>query len=305
MNNQQLILKTLSIYCGQHMFGDDVTDPEFIAYNKISKATKAAICNEYYIKIHPGVIVYDYPTIVEYRTRLKQEIKNTLAFYNRFGSIKIVDEWAKITNKYTCFLPPVDFKKPTGKRFSSKKLTIEEYFKDQLKNCFDFLAESYIVSFFNNYIECPECGVQGCIGLSGGTSLEFCSSFKDGVCMNCYNNGVDTVFEIKVRNENGIKNKTTIYAGNFVAIQALLHKNINVYLIIVSRDTGSIRLGKIVSANTRINETFLYSVQENLPYCSPASIVKCSNLVILPMKMTPLCEVFTPDVRFQILDGIQ
>jgi hypothetical protein len=113
--------------------------------------------------------------------------------------------------------------------------------------------------------------------------------------MNCHNNGVITLFEIKTRWEKVVATGGNgTYAGSFVALNTLMTLKSNIYLVIASRDTGDVRIGKITSAKMRGNPNWLYALQEGLEWGAPSSYVTCAGgFIHCPVKMPPLIETMS------------
>lgn len=163
-----------------------------------------------------------------------------------------------------------------------------------------FLAESFVVAHLNeNNFICPECKKASQLGWIGNSQLNVSTSFKDVVCMGCKQNGVNTVFEIKTRNESSVNSK--VLGGSFGAINYLL-KKVNMYMIIVSRDTGKLFIGKIHTARPMASFTdtmFCYKLYYNDSRVSdlkstPKAEVYC-DFKPYHIIMKPLCTILTPE----------
>lgn len=116
--------------------------------------------------------------------------------------------------------------------------------------------------------------------------------------MNCHANNVLTLFEIKTRWENSIDNRGT-FTGSFAALNTLMTLKANIYLVIASRDTGDVRIGKITHATIRGNKNWLYALQENLDWGSPSSYVVCEGgMFKTPVKIPPIIET-PPDEELE------
>jgi hypothetical protein len=183
----------------------------------------------------------------------------------------------------------------SGIRFTGKSITAKEQVIDIIKGSRGMLAEGHVVAFLNSGLKCPECKAIGHIGWCDGVSHRSVDAFRDAVCMNCHNNGVITLFEIKTRWEKVVaKGDNYTYAGSFVALNTLMTLKANIYLVIASRDTGDVRIGKITSAKMRGNHNWLYALQEGLSWGAPSSFVKCAGgFMHCPVKMPPLLESIT------------
>ena len=164
-----------------------------------------------------------------------------------------------------------------------------------------------MIAFLNSCYNCPVCNVIGKIGWCDNMSLLTSGSvdaFRDGICLNCNEHGIITLFEIKTRWENAVEQNGT-YGGSFVALNTLLSINANVYLVVVSRDTGNLRVGKITSGRLRANRNWLFSLQENLGWGSPSSYIICANgFKILPVKMPRLLNTLSKKYCNGIFDQV-
>jgi hypothetical protein len=70
--------------------------------------------------------------------------------------------------------------------------------------------------------------------------------------------------------------------------------NANIYLVIVSRDTGDVHIGKITSAKMRGNRNWLYALQEGQHWGTLSSYMMClSGLSKFSLKMIKLVDVMT------------
>jgi hypothetical protein len=78
----------------------------------------------------------------------------------------------------------------------------------------------------------------------------------------------------------------------------------NVYLVLVSRDTGDVRIGKITSAKMRSNANWLYALQEGFKWGSPSSFVTCADgFMKCPVKMPKIIETLTDKFMNEIIAG--
>jgi hypothetical protein len=223
--------------------------------------------------------------------KLVDEIKNEKLFFAFRGQTDVTDMWAKNQSKrsWDKSVEPMDCP-----RYNGVEQTEDEFIKSYLENCNGLLSEGYVLKHFNEHYDCPECGVNGKVGWynNGQTS----TSFRDGICLNCRENNITTLFEIKTRWEASIKDKSSTFAGDYVALHSLLNNGANVYLIVASRDTGTIRLGKITFAFMKATSRFLYGVQEKLNWGSPGSTIKCGDgLNIMDVQMDPPLEILLSD----------
>lgn len=180
----------------------------------------------------------------------------------------------------------------SGKRFSATPISVKDYVIDMLNDSKGLLSEGHVIAFMNSGFKCPECRTIGKIGWCDGVSHRSVDSFRDAVCMSCRQNGVITLFEIKTRWEKSLKTcNNGTYAGSFVALNTLMTIGANVYLVIASRDTGDLRVGKITSAKMRANHNWLYALQEGYKWGGPSSFVTCAKgFMHCPVKMPILLE---------------
>jgi len=195
-----------------------------------------------------------------------------------------------------------------GKRFTGKTLSLSNNITDIIKNSRGLLSEGHVISFLNFGLQCPECGQIGKIGWCDGDHRSV-NCFRDAICTNCKDNGVITLFEIKTRWDNQNKSNGT-YAGSFAAINTLMTLNANIYLVIASRDTGTVRIGKITNAKMYSNKNWMYSLQEGLGWGSPSSYVICEDgMFTIPMPMTPLedtlNEKYLNDIYTQVFSTLE
>lgn len=182
-------------------------------------------------------------------------------------------------------------------------LTHSECAKNHTKVCDGFLSEGFTVAHLNsNRFECPECSVPGQIGWIANSNQNATLSYKDAVCTSCKKRGTNTVFEIKTRNESSADRKK-IYGGSFSGINNLYRMKANVYMIVVARDSGKVRIGKVQHANpscsfdcNMFNYKLYYADKRvNNIYPLPKSVVYCESMDVFPVLMTPLNETLTPD----------
>jgi len=289
--------------CGDDVFGYGKGRSEMAVNNVIHFLEKSDDL-QYLKSVKPCKIINKDPTYEELVCNLLNICKRSSLYFKKFPKTKVKDNWAyKVKNIKVAH--PVNksihqHKKLLeygNKRFTGYKQNINDTIKNVILDNEGILAELYVLSFLNNNIKCPECKVNGKISSCEQYNINCSDSFRDGICMNCYNNDKLTLFEIKTRWEKDIKNKNFTHAGSFVALNVLFSMKANVYLVVVSRDTGTVRLGKITTSKPRANKNWLYSLQENFKWGSPSSLVICKNgLHILPNKMKPLKDVLTKNV---------
>lgn len=249
--------------------------------------------------ITTGKIILSPPTYEEMVIKLTEYINRAKEYYKTQPFTKVIDLWAggsiheaSPLNKNIEYHSRMLQKQE--KRFSGKIATFTEQITELITSSNGMLCEGHVIAFLNTKFRCLECKTLGSIGWCDGYSLRSVDGFRDAICMNCYNNNIITIFEIKTRWESAIhKNKDHgTYAGSFSAINSLMMIKANVYLVIASRDTGHIRVGKITSAKLRGNKNWLYSLQENLDIGGPSSYVSCcKGFVLYPFLMTPLISI--------------
>lgn len=306
--------KRVGTRLSETMFGTSKMNQ--FAVDRITNSLKNSI-NPYYTYIPSGEILKSSPTKEHCVKRMIDEIKDLKVRWELHKPhLNITDNWADYVHKKECvpFFKKKDdsfvqtFTKPLGKRFSAKEIdNVKDYILNYTKNSQGFLAEGYVISFINNNILCPECKAQRAIGLCSRTGIDMSSSFRDGICMCCLSKGVITLFEIKVRNDKSIKNMNGTNSGSFIDLNTLFAIKANIYLVIASRDTGNVRIGKVDSYMMEGNSFLLYSIQEEtVPReddMSPSSYVTCSKgLYIIPNKMElPLNVVLSEKICESIL----
>jgi hypothetical protein len=269
--------------------------------------------------VEGGTIVITPPTKEELVAKLQGLGTRALEYYSNlsYEQTDVTDHWAKAARVRNG--APLDISVPLhkrvlargGKRFSAKVVTAKYTVIDMIKNSRGMLAEGHVVAFLNSGLKCPECKSIGKIGWCDGVSHRSVDAFRDAVCMNCHNNGVITLFEIKTRWENVVTSGGNgTYAGSFVALNTLMTLNANIYLVVASRDTGDVRIGKITSAKMRGNHNWLYALQEGLHWGAPSSYVTCAGgLMKCPVKMPLLIETmsdsFVDEITVTVLEGIK
>ena len=291
----------LNVICGENVFGKGKSKSEIAKINLIKYLDRSLKMGSLK-KILPGDIIKNTPTHEFLVKRLLDLCSRALSYYKKFPVTQVTDNWSsKIKNiEYAMPLNSSErnhkrLLEHGDKRFSGKELSIKENVLDMIKDVRGILAEGFVVSFLNSVLRCPECKVLGKIGWCKGLELDCSESFRDAICMNCYKKNKITLFEIKTRWENCIKNKNYTRSGSFIALNVLFLINANVYLVVASRDTGDVRIGKITKAKMRGNKNWLYSLQENLRWGGPSSVSFCENgLHKLQVKMEkPLLEIMT------------
>jgi hypothetical protein len=276
---------------------------EIEAYNSIVSYLKYITTKDIYKSIPKGEIIKSAPTEEYCIKKLKALAERAYEYFDKKTDwVYVTDNWAKRTVGVIKG-GPMNYSNLThrtilesnDKRFEGKILTKKEKIESMIRDNKGILSEGHVIAFLNNEFECPECKNKGEIGWCDGITHKSIDAFRDAVCMSCMRKGVSTLFEIKTRWENNIKDKDKgTYTGNFAAINTLMLINVNVYLVLASRDTGDVRIGKITSAIIRGNENWLYSLQEGLVFGSPSSFVTCDKgFVKLPVKMSILQDILT------------
>ena len=287
-------------YCGPKMFGKSVPGSENFALNKIEQNLKSAYTSPWFNSITPGKILTEKPELEDYIKFLTEEVTLQLINYTKYGNYKIKDIWASFLNKRKCCLLPQNFSPPTHKRFLSVKQTKEEFIDDYLTNIDGYLAEPYLAWALNVTMPCPVCKIKGCIALAGMSDSKHSVAFQDAVCTNCLKNGEKTVFEFKLRNK---AQNTRIYGGNFTAVSSMIHNKVNLYIVVFERDTGIIIIGKANSVYVKMNEKFLYTIQEKLDWGHPSSIVEF--IPISELRAEPPSQMFSKRLCDQIVTEVK
>lgn len=280
--------------CGDDVLGYGRGCGERAVDNVIS-FLKRSINMSCFKNVETGVIITKSPTFNDLVDNLTYICEKAPLYYTKFPKTYVKDEWE---NKHMKIkkIAPLDkniqsharLLKYGGKRFTAIDKTIKEQVTDLVLNSKGILSEFYVVSFLNSNIKCPECKVNGKFGLCDNVQINCSNSFRDVICMNCYNNKVITLFEIKTRWDNTVSNKNYVDSGSFIALNVLFAIKAHVYVVIASRDTGDVRIGKITRSKPRSNKNWLYSLQENLGWGGPSSISICENGIYkLSYKMKP------------------
>ena len=106
-----------------------------------------------------------------------------------------------------------------------------------------------------------------------------------------------------------IRGKKGTHGGNFTALNTLMAIGANVYLVIASRDTGDVRIGKITSAQLRANKNWLYSLQEDFGWGSPSSYIVCDEgfqklLVTTPILIDTLSDNYCENIFKEVLENL-
>ena len=276
--------------CGDTVFGNK-RGLAFRGMKSVSVFLKKAADMDIFKGIPTGDVIIHPPTRDELVVKLIKLCERAIPFYSKYPQTFVTDMWAKRARVQDG--SPLNRSIHTqrivmdssGKRFKGEDISVEKQVIDLIKSSSGVLAEGHVIAFLNTVMKCPTCKSIGNIGWCDGVSHHSVDAFRDAVCMNCRDNGVITLFEIKTRWEKTLHGNGT-YGGNFTALNTLMTMKANVYLVIASRDTGNVRIGKITSATMRGNRNWLYSLQEDLGWGSPSSFVVCDGgLYKLPVTM--------------------
>lgn len=272
---QDTFVRILDRLCGNTVFQGTAPHTVELAEKRIKKL----LCNyatEYYTSFTRGIIQNRLPSKHELVSRFTDELKSHISFYDRYdGLLKIKDNWADALGKPKC--SPNVKKIENVPRFSAYHVDKTKYIKECLQTCKSFIIECLAIYHLNTEHTCPECNGRNCISWSGGSGHTHSSSFRDGICLRCLDNNKITIFEVKSRWEKCVRQQDRIYAGNYISLTSLFSLNANIYMVVVSRDTGNVRMGKATFGYMRIREKFLYALQENENWGSPSSYVICEG----------------------------
>ncbi len=236
-------------------------------------------------KITVGPVIFTKPTQADCERYVKQYINDQKDYWDRNGYFHVKD--TGYGNK---------------KRYVGRDLTKEEYINKKIEGVSGIICELFVISFLNNStFVCPICRQGHRLHLCNTSGVPFC----DAICMGCNSKGIKTVYEIKTRNERTMTDRNDTPAGDWVSIEAYHRKNINVILIVVSRDTGTIRVGRITRWKIIGKPRFMYGLQEHTKLSSPASHVFCEDgftkldiSLILNNYVTPeLCNNVVANLR--------
>ena len=295
------LVTQLKTVCGENVFGKKINYANRArdsVFNFLEKAASMTMMKG----VPNGHIITTPPTREECISKLSWLCDRASEYYTKYPQTDVTDLWAKRIRKLKDG-EPLNISNQhhrrvwsSGtKRFSGKVQTLREQITDMVKGSRGMLAEGHVIAFLNSGLQCPECKAVGQIGWCDGISHRSVDAFRDAICMNCHANNVLTLFEIKTRWENAIDNQGT-FAGSFAALNTLMTLQANIYLVIASRDTGDVRIGKITHATMRGNNNWLYALQENLDWGSPSSYVVCEGgMFKTPVKMPPIIETLTDE----------
>ena len=284
------------------------------ALKSVTSFLQSSTTMDMFKSVEGGTIIKTPPTKDEFITKLKEFGIRAVEYFSSlpYDQTEVTDHWAIAAKVREG--SPLDVSVPlqkrildrSGKRFSAKTLSVQESVVGMIKRSRGMLAEGNVIAFLNSGLRCPECKQVGYIGWCNGISHRSVDSFRDAICMKCHNNGVVTLFEIKTRWENDVlKCGNSTYAGSFVALNTLMTLNANVYLVLASRDTGKVRIGKITSAKMRGNHNWLYALQEDFTWGSPSSFVTCANgFFKCPVEMPKIIETLTDKYMDEIINDV-
>jgi hypothetical protein len=267
---------------------------EKYAHVNLLKFLERAVVSDMFLEIPSGKIMTEDPTDDMLVDLLVSYMKNDIAACR----LNIEDRWAALSGSRVGD-PMCDsngrqnriLKDGPRPRFVDKPVSKKEYMKVCTSNE-GMLSEGFVVTFLNKKLKCPECGVKGQIGWCTSHDYTKVDSFRDSVCMSCKQKGINTLFEIKCRWESkAALSNEGISAGSYVALNSLMAMRANVWIVVVSKDTGNIRIGKINRAEIAPNKNWLFFVQHELGCAGPSSKVFChGGLRLAPITMKPLTK---------------
>jgi hypothetical protein len=299
------MINNLKNICGEDVYGKN-RGKEVDGRKSVTSFLERSSKMDVYKCVEGGDIISTPPTNEYMVNKLAELGKRAIKYYSSlpYEQTKVSDLWAKDANVQRgaplnkCIPRQARVLNRSGKRFTAKNITVNETVIDMLKNSRGMLSEGFVVSFLNSRLKCPECKMVGKIGWCDGVSHRSVDAFRDAVCTNCLEKGVVTLFEIKTRWERAaVDSGNGTYTGSFVALNTLMTINANIYLVMVSRDTGDVRIGKITYAKMRENHNWLYALQEGFTWGGPSSYVSCEDgFMVCPVKMPPLVETLTDDM---------
>ena len=304
------LMYQLKTVCGEKVFGNKINHANR-ARDSVFKILEKAANMTIMKGIPDGHIIITPPTRDECITKLSELCERASKYYIKYPQTDVTDLWAERIKKLNDSEPL----NPSNqhhrrvlnsgtKRFNGKVQTLREQITDMVKSSCGMLAEGYVIAFLNSGLRCPECNEVGKIGWCDGISHRSVDSFRDAICVNCQANGILTLFEIKTRWENTIDGQGT-FAGSFAALNTLMTMRANIYLVLVSRDTGDVRIGKITQGTMRGNKNWLYSLHENLGWGSPSSYVVCEGgMFKIPVKMPPLVDSLTDEFLESVYEEV-
>ena len=291
--------------CGTNVYGKGRSETKK-AYKLLQAYLERSAVLECFQNIPPSHIVKTPPTQEECIKKMTELGNRALKYYRGlpYDQTEVTDTWAKIANtrdgqplkrsiqSHARVLNRYD------KRFIGRHVSAEYTVKDIITRCNGMLAEGHVIAFLNSIgFKCPHCQSVGKIGWCDGVSHRSVDAFRDAVCISCQSQGIITLFEIKTRWENAVlRDRNCTYGGSYVALNTLMAMKANIYLVVASRDTGIVRVGKITSYTLSGNKNWLYALQEGFTWGSPSSFVKCTQgLLKCPVLMPPLVNTLNDD----------
>jgi hypothetical protein len=302
-------LQKLELTCGENVYGKN-NGKEKQAYIQLIAYLEKASNMSIFKNIPNSYIIKDPPTQQELVQKMTNIGTRALSYYKKFKQQDIVDTWSNEAfikdgeplNKSNELHRRVMRKH--GKRFITRTISVKNQVRNIITECRGILSEGHIIAFLNSVLKCPICNAVCKLGWCEGSSPLSIDSFRDAVCTNCQSHGVRTLFEIKTRWEQDVINcGNGTYAGSYVALNTLMAIKANVYIVIASRDTGNVRIGKITSSSIRGNRNWLYALQEGFSWGSPSSFVTCDNgLELCPVTMPSLEESLDDKIIKKITD---
>jgi hypothetical protein len=311
--NPYNMVSNIKHICGEDVFGKN-RGKEKLARVSVTRFLERSANMPLFKCVEGGDIITTPPTKEDAISKLVLTGRRALEYYSSlpFEQTNVTDMWCEAANVRAGDPMNKSVSRQSlvlnrsGKRFSATNMTVKETVIDMIKNSRGMLAEGHVISFLNSGLKCPECKMIGKIGWCDGFTGKSVDGFRDGVCMNCLEKGVVTLYEIKTRWEKDAANSGNgTYAGSFVALNTLMMVKANVYLVIASRDTGHVRIGKITSAKMRSNINWLYALQEGFKWGGPSSYVKCEGgLMLCPVKMPLLVETMSEKFVDDILPTV-
>ena len=310
--NAYNMVANLKHICGEKVFGKG-RGREIKARSSVSAFLERASKMDVFLRVEGGTVITSPPTKEECITKLRDLSVRAFEYYSKlpYQQTDVTDNWA--ADALVRRGAPLDRSVPLQKRilerrekrFTGKPTPAKEQVADSIYGSRGMLCEGHVVAFLNSGFKCPECKTIGQIGWCDGVTHRSVDAFRDAVCMHCHTRGVMTLFEIKTRWEKVVeKCGNGTYAGSFVALNALMTIGANVYLVVASRDTGDVRVGKITSAKMRGNESWLYALQEGVTWGGPSSYVTCAKgFFKCPVKMQPLVETVSDEFVKEVADA--
>ena len=282
--NKQNFRYNIFKLCGPSVFGTSVPDSVEFTMRNIIEKLRNAVFDPFYTHIPTGTIIAETPSQKEYVRRLVERLKNERIPNNKKECINIKDAWAENAGVRPLYKCP-QFNCPRFVPIPEENTEI--YYSN-------FLTDILIVGHLNSSnFRCPTCNQRRKIGIIKYSS-DITMGFKNAMCLGCEEQGIRTVFSFRTKMKKNIHNFIT--GGNLTTLNSLMATRTNIYIIVLSQDTGRLRIGKVDGAHLRVNYGFLYSIQEHIKLRSPSTTVLCSlgfkNLLNIPF------PIQTHDSRF-------